>query len=96
MEIMTVIAGEIGNGYTRSMAMSAVASGAADMVAFGRPFISNPDLVDRLRLDEPLAVPNAATLYCGAAVGYTDYPALHPSDPSSAASDKARAIPAAV
>lgn len=86
----------VNNGYTRSMAMSAVASGAADMVAFGRPFISNPDLVDRLRLDKPLAVPNAATLYGGGAAGYTDYPALPASDPRSAASEKPRVLPAAV
>lgn len=43
------------NGYTRAMAMDAVENDRADMVAFGRPFISNPDLVNRLRLDEPLA-----------------------------------------
>lgn len=63
----------VNNGYTRSMALAAVAGGAADMVAFGRPFISNPDLVERLRLDEPLTLPNAAALYGGGAAGYTDY-----------------------
>lgn len=66
----------VNNGYTRSMAIDAVASGAADMVAFGKPFISNPDLVNRLRLDAPLAALNSNTLYGGGAVGYTDYPAL--------------------
>jgi N-ethylmaleimide reductase len=66
----------VNNGYTRAMAIDAVASGAADMVAFGRPFISNPDLVSRLRLDAPLAALDADTLYGGAEAGYTDYPAL--------------------
>jgi N-ethylmaleimide reductase len=64
----------VNNGYTRSMAISAVTTGSADMVAFGRPFISNPDLVNRLRFDEPLATVDATTLYGGGAAGYTDYP----------------------
>jgi N-ethylmaleimide reductase len=46
------------------------------MVAFGKPFISNPDLVSRLCADAPLASLNPATLYGGNAAGYTDYPAL--------------------
>ena len=66
----------VNNGYTRSMALDAVASGRADMVAFGKLFISNPDLVSRLRDDAPLASLNSATLYGGDATGYTDYPAL--------------------
>lgn len=66
----------VNNGYTPSMAVDAVASGAADMVAFGRPFISNPDLVQRLQLDAPLAVLDPKTLYGGGAAGYTDYPPL--------------------
>ncbi|MFK8252971.1 alkene reductase [Ancylobacter terrae] len=64
------------NGYDRRLAIDAVASGYADMVAFGRPFISNPDLVARLRRDAPLAEPDKATFYGGGAEGYTDYPAL--------------------
>jgi len=66
----------VNNGYTREMAIEAVASGAADMVAFGRPFISNPDLVERLRRNAPLAALDRDTLYGGGARGYTDYPAL--------------------
>jgi len=66
----------VNNGYTRDMALDAVASGAADLVAFGRLFISNPDLVRRLRDDAPLNALNAKTLYGGGADGYTDYPAL--------------------
>ena len=65
----------VNNGYDRSMALAAVASGAADLVAFGRPFISNPDLVRRLRDDLPLAPLRRETLYGGGAAGYTDYPA---------------------
>ena len=64
------------NGYSRAMAMDAVASGAVDLVAFGRPFISNPDLVYRLRADAPLAPLVQKTLYGGGAEGYTDYPPL--------------------
>lgn len=66
----------VNNGYTRAMAIAVVASGAADMVAFGKPFISNPDLVNRLRHDAPLAALNPDTLYGGSASGYTDYPPL--------------------
>ncbi|MES1162018.1 MAG: alkene reductase, partial [Rhizobacter sp.] len=64
------------NGYTRSMAIEAVAAGTVDMVAFGKDFISNPDLVRRLRDDAPLAAPVRATFYGGGAEGYTDYPPL--------------------
>jgi N-ethylmaleimide reductase len=69
----------VNNGYTRAMAINAIASGAADMVAFGRPFISNPDLVNRLRLNAPLAAVKIETLYGGSAAGYTDYPRLDPA-----------------
>jgi N-ethylmaleimide reductase len=64
------------NSYDRQMALDAVASGHADMVAFGRPFISNPDLVERLRRGAPLAEADRNTFYGGGAGGYTDYPAL--------------------
>jgi N-ethylmaleimide reductase len=66
----------VNNGYTRAMAIDAVSRGVADMVAFGKPFISNPDLVNRLRLDAPLTALNNDTLYGGNAIGYTDYPTL--------------------
>jgi N-ethylmaleimide reductase len=64
------------NGYGRRMALDAVASGAADLVSFGRPFIANPDLVRRLREDAPTNRLDTATLYGGGAKGYIDYPAL--------------------
>ncbi|CAN5461130.1 alkene reductase [soil metagenome] len=66
----------VNNGYTRQMAIDVIASGEADLVAFGKSFISNPDLVRRLREDAPLAALNQKLLYGGGAEGYTDYPAL--------------------
>ncbi|MEO8806116.1 MAG: alkene reductase [Burkholderiaceae bacterium] len=66
----------VNNGYTRAMALGVVASGVADLVTFGKPFISNPDLVRRLREDAPLAALNRDTLYGGGAAGYIDYPPL--------------------
>jgi N-ethylmaleimide reductase len=64
------------NGYDRAMASEAVASGRADLVAFGRLFIANPDLVERFRLNAPLNEPDRATFYGGDSRGYTDYPSL--------------------
>ena len=64
------------NGYDRDLAAEAVSSGRADLVAFGKPFIANPDLVERLRTGAPLNEPDKATFYGGDAKGYTDYPAL--------------------
>jgi N-ethylmaleimide reductase len=66
----------VNNGYQRQMAMDVVASGGADLVSFGRPYIGNPDLARRLREDAPLAAFDRKTLYGGGAPGYTDYPAL--------------------
>ena len=62
------------NGYDGALAAERVASGDIDLVAFGRPYISNPDLVERIRVGAPLAEPDKATLYGGGAEGYTDYP----------------------
>lgn len=64
------------NGYDRQLAIDAVASGHADMIAFGQPYIGNPDLVARLRRNAALAVPDKATFYGGGAAGYTDYKTL--------------------
>ncbi|MCM2471865.1 alkene reductase [Rhizobium sp. CG5] len=66
----------VNNGYDRAMALDAIASGKADMVAFGRAFIANPDLVARLKQDAPLNQGNRDTYYGGGAPGYTDYPTL--------------------
>ena len=79
----------VNNGYTRSMALDAVASGRANLVAFGRPFISNPDLVRRLRDDLPLAESHRATYYGGGAEGYTDYPASTATTATGAAAASA-------
>jgi N-ethylmaleimide reductase len=64
------------NGYDLDLATSRLAEGEADLFAFGRPFIANPDLVERLKAGAPLAVFNPATLYGGGAEGYIDYPSL--------------------
>ena len=66
----------VNNGYTREMATDAVASGRADLVCFGKPFISNPDLVARLRQNAPLSPVTMATLYSPGPEGYIDYPAM--------------------
>ena len=66
----------VNNGYSRVDALNAIASDRADLVAFGRLFIANPDLVRRLREDLPLNEPRAETFYGGGAQGYTDYPML--------------------
>ena len=63
-------------GYDRQRATAAVESGHAALVSFGAPFIANPDLVERLRRQAPLNVPDRATFYGGDERGYTDYPAL--------------------
>lgn len=62
------------NGYDLEMAQIALREGRADMIAFGRPFIANPDLVARLRDGIALAKMDQATLYGGGAEGYIDYP----------------------
>ncbi|TCL74799.1 alkene reductase [Rhizobium sp. BK251] len=66
----------VNNGYDRQAAIDAVESGRADLVSFGKPFIANPDLVERLQKDLPLNRPDQATFYGGGSNGYTDYPAL--------------------
>ena len=66
----------VNNCYTRDEAMAEVASGKADLVAFGRPFISTPDLVRRLKDNLPFNELKADKLYGGGAEGYIDYPVL--------------------
>lgn len=78
----------IGNvGYDKDSAEAAISSGNADMIAFGRPYISNPDLVERFANDWPLAAPAGHEAYWwydnfpdgDASKGYTDFPAYKPS-----------------
>ncbi len=61
--------------YTRELADADLDSGLADAISFGRPFISNPDLVERLRDGKALTPDNYKTWYSDGVVGYTDYPA---------------------
>lgn len=64
------------NGYNRELATSRLNEAKADLFAFGRSYIANPDLVERLKIDAPLATLDKATLYGGGAAGYIDYPVL--------------------
>ncbi|AOH87178.1 alkene reductase (plasmid) [Sphingomonas panacis] len=64
------------NGYDLALATSALSDDKADLFAFGRPFIANPDLVERLKTGAPLATLDPATLYGGGSAGYTDYPRI--------------------
>jgi len=77
-EFRAVFEGPImGNcGYTQATAEAAITAGDADMIAFGRPYISNPDLVERFAKNLPLAedAPPQVWYGTGGAVGYTDFP----------------------
>lgn len=64
------------NGYDFKLATEVLDKNKADLIAFGKPFISNPDLIERLKLGAPLNDFDKATFYGGGAKGYTDYPAL--------------------
>ena len=65
----------LNNAYDRALADQAVADGA-DLIAFGKSFIANPDLATRLKQNGPYNTPDRATFYGGLAAGYTDYPSL--------------------
>jgi N-ethylmaleimide reductase len=65
----------VNNGYDLPLAEQSLREGA-DLVAFGKPFIANPDLVERLRRGGPFNPPDKTTFYGGGEKGYTDYPAL--------------------
>jgi N-ethylmaleimide reductase len=67
----------LSGGFDRASAEAALADKRGDLVAFGRPFLANPDLVARMKTNAPLNVPDMTTfLYTAGAEGYTDYPAL--------------------
>ena len=66
----------VNNGYDLTLAEDAIDSGRADLVAFGKAFISMPDLTERMRRGGPYQALDKATMYGGGAKGYTDYPAL--------------------
>ena len=69
-------------GFTGESAEAAIAAGHADAIAFGRIFISNPDLPRRLREGLPLTPYDRATFYGGEAAGYTDYPVYGELEPA--------------
>lgn len=66
----------VNGGYDAASANAAIAAGEADLVAFGVPFLANPDLPARYRTGAPLNAADSATFYAGEDKGYTDYPAL--------------------
>jgi 2,4-dienoyl-CoA reductase-like NADH-dependent reductase (Old Yellow Enzyme family) len=64
----------VNSDYDGASARARLAEGIADAISFGRPFISNPDLVERLKAGAPLAPGDAHTFYSGGPSGYVDYP----------------------
>lgn len=66
----------LSGGYTRETAEADLETGKGDLIAFGRPFISNPDLVERLQLEAPFNEADPSTFYSPGEKGYTDYPVL--------------------
>jgi N-ethylmaleimide reductase len=62
--------------YDKARGNAAIASGHADAVAYGVPFIANPDLVERFKADAPLNEADASSFYGGSEKGYTDYPLM--------------------
>ena len=79
------------NGFDKERANKTLAEGRADLIAFGTPFIANPDLVVRLFLNAPLLPVNRETLYGGGEHGYTDYPFLRSVAPHACYRDTERA-----
>lgn len=68
----------INGGFNKQTAEDAVNAGIADLVSFGLPYISNPDLVERFKTGQALNQVDRNTVYGGGASGFTDYPALQP------------------
>jgi N-ethylmaleimide reductase len=66
----------VNGGYDRAAGEAAVAAGEADLVAYGVPFLANPDLPERFRRHAALNQPDATTFYMGEDKGYIDYPTL--------------------
>ena len=64
----------LAGGFDRARAEAELAAGRADVIAFARPFVGNPDLPERFRLDKPLAGFDANLLYAPGPDGYNDYP----------------------
>ncbi|MCW3797693.1 alkene reductase [Sphingomonas sp. BN140010] len=66
----------LNSDYVHGTATERLAEGVADAITFGRPFLANPDLVERFRRDAELNQPNPRTFYSAGEEGYTDYPML--------------------
>jgi N-ethylmaleimide reductase len=66
----------VNGGFDLAAANAAIARGEADLVAFGAPFLANPDLPERFKLGAPLNAPDQSTFYAGEQKGYIDYPRL--------------------
>lgn len=64
----------INRGFTKELATRAIETGVADLISFGEPFISNPDLVERFKDNQPLQQADRDTYYTAGEKGYTDYP----------------------
>lgn len=80
----------VNNGYNREMAVEAVSSGHADLISFGRLFLANPDLVERLSKNLSLnALMDQKTFYGGGAHGYIDYPTFQQTQGASQSLEKA-------
>jgi N-ethylmaleimide reductase len=70
-------------GYTPETAEHALEKGRADLIGFGKLFIANPDLPERIRTGAPLNAPDSKTFYTPGEHGYVDYPALEPAHAGS-------------
>jgi len=66
----------LNGGYDAAAGTAALDAGESDLIAYGRSFLANPDLVDRFRHGVPLNTPDPATFYTAGPTGYTDYPSL--------------------
>jgi len=70
----------VAGGYDQEKAQAALDAGRADLIAIGRPFISNPDLIERYKNGWPIVEPERATFYTGGRTGYIDYAAYGQGD----------------
>ena len=66
----------LAGGFDQASAEAALVEDRADLIALGRPFLANPDLVERMRAGADWNTPDMATFYTADARGYTDYPTL--------------------
>ena len=66
----------LAGGFDRDAAESALGADEADLIAFARPFLANPDLMERMRTEAALNAVDMATFYTPGPKGYTDYPTL--------------------